>query len=278
MPERNTLNVTNAVRSDENTVRVFYHIENVGKFHHGEIASANVAVDWSNIHEGTGEVLNQYYPSDVVFLDSIDYFDIEDQIVAAIKNGEDDDSSLYVQIRDLFDAHSVEAVDYAKIATQKYDDEIGVEFVVETEMQTYNACIQLTGGEHLPQMGCWTTCVELGEDDIDFQNTPLEYIGLVSLAEKMYSEIKEKEENEEGWEHVELDNDMRTCLSATSYSSLYIQYNKELDEYRYFFKGDGFTQPNDYSSMPDMIIKDGYSNIESIMDDITCEEEEFLCS
>jgi hypothetical protein len=121
--------------------------------------------------------------------------------------------------------------------------------------------VQLSGGEYLSQMGCWITADGSG-GDINFDDyrdgifSPF-LSDIISAAEIWYEE--ENELDKDGWKFV---RDTMYCdISATSSSRITVEKNEERleneedDAYRAYTDNSGFTQPNDYSNLPNFRVE-----------------------
>ena len=132
--------------------------------------------------------------------------------------------------------------------------------------------VQLSGGEYLSQMGCQ---ISFGDDGDFCPEDPEKdswFGDLIISAEKAYEEWVEELKNEESnegeiWEFDDYFN--QSICSATSSSDMTVEVSNQ-GRYRVFIGTTGFTQPGDYSSLPDFEAPKYFEN-ESEYDDYRAE-------
>lgn len=146
-----------------------------------------------------------------------------------------------------------------------YDEELGgivdIEISVDDEFIADEFVVQLVGGEHLGQMGCWMTTSE-SDGDLDIETykngcfaafdskiiTEAENSYEIYVKEKMTEDVNEGEV----FEYYEYyDNH---TVSATSSTDMCVEKSNQ-GRFRVYPKNSGFTQPNDYSSLPNFEIE-----------------------
>ena len=152
------------------------------------------------------------------------------------------------------------------IVSVEYDIDIGG--VVETKLngliETFY--VQLTGGEHSPQMGCQISTSL--DDDIDQDDYPgFDFNRIIKAAENSYKNWV-AQELDDGSNWVNFDDIKHYQISPTSYSKIVIEKNTDpesVDQFRTYPENNGFTQPNDYSSLPDFSIE-YFASLDALLD------------
>lgn len=158
-----------------------------------------------------------------------------------------------------------------KIISAYHDEEIGEEITVELNGQQATFYVQLCGGEFLSQMGC----LLCGEDEHpEFKN----YFGdIIEAGEDNYRKHVEFLKEDGKWVVV-YEGEEKQCSITSSTREVVerkINYDLEQDEYefRVISVNQGFTQPCDYSSLPDFFVK-GFTTEQEAIDFLELSDEQ----
>jgi hypothetical protein len=191
-------------------------------------------------------VLNLPIPLDDMSKDEIVYFDVECfKYLYAL----DDEPDLLVIMN---------------AGGMKGDYEVNFSFLGQDETMV----VQLTGGEYLPQMGCQLSfkddCDYRADDDTDIMAQFI--VSIIKAAKEQYqldaaAMLTENDLECEVWTKIDSFEPHR--ISATSHSSVIVE-ESNLGRFRSYVETSGFTQPNDYSSMPDAKPPEYFESLEAL--------------
>ncbi len=148
-----------------------------------------------------------------------------------------------------------------EITNAQYEEEVGGIVHAKIGNLTKIFTVQLTGGEYLSQMGCWII-IDGYSEDINFEIDCPAFTDFEPEIIKAAENAHEKYVSEKLQDGVWSDIGEMGCqtVSATSSTSKIVQELDNFDEslhdykYRVVTNNSGFTQPNDYSQMPDFKI------------------------
>lgn len=153
----------------------------------------------------------------------------------------------------------------------QYSDDSIVDITIKIDgvEHTKQFAVQLTGGEHLYQMGCLIIDnYDYSEYNGDTDNGIYESVmdDVIRAAESAYDEYIDDEKNEnseegETWEYY--DDFNHALISATSSTCTTVE-KSNLGRFRSFTDNSGFTSPNDYSTLPDFEIEYFYDKSDYI--------------
>ncbi len=135
-----------------------------------------------------------------------------------------------------------------------------IDITIKSGRKTHTDCfyVQLCGGEYNSPMGCWIT-TDSSDGDLDFdsyQNGAFKDAAgaIITAAEQSYhdycqEQINDNEEDEADEVWTKVDSIQHSLISATSSTELRVEQSN-LGRFRTYTDNSGFTQPTDYSMLP----------------------------